>query len=436
MVGLYERPLDCMWCLMHDLDPQCGTGTAWHPRCGLRWTNLVETCFASMCQQCPLWFESSVLHVQIGPAVAVWRPDLEDLDLNLTVWEAETFVLLCMSGSIGQVYEWDICPLSALVWIAKTAAYYATRMFSPGLVPHGIPTLQQPVSSGAEQPKNMSLKTHNFTIKKHRLSLREKQRGLIPYRAFTFASCSVFLLPGNIEFFGYNIGVVPLPHPLNLLSSCGDPEAGDYIMLLFLWQLLSLLSHPHWLLALYPVSFSACDMWICTNTSWSCISINISTNSVDKRTPRSKLLCKGLKVQTGRPWEEPRQTKRTKKLENCRCHRTGVGLYLHQYASTVSALPFRATLQTRDSTWPLQPSSLSAQEDESVTMSISVIAALTSIKAARMSLDVLTQHETHAGTRSLIWHIEFMRRLFYQACSSLSTLGSSIRWGREWTSHL
>lgn len=79
-----------------------------------------------------------------------------------------------------------------------------------------------------------------------------------------------------------------------------------------------------------------------------------------------------------------------------------MGLYLHQYAGTVSALPFRATLQTRDSTWPLQPSSLSAQEDESVTMSISVIAALTSIKAARMSLDVLTQHETHAGTRSLI----------------------------------
>lgn len=98
MEGLYEWPLDCMWCLMHDLDPQCGTGTAWHPHCGLRWTNLVETCFASMCQQCPLWFESSVVDAQIGPAVAVWRPDLEDFDLNLTVWEAETFVLLCMSA--------------------------------------------------------------------------------------------------------------------------------------------------------------------------------------------------------------------------------------------------------------------------------------------------------------------------------------------------
>lgn len=79
-----------------------------------------------------------------------------------------------------------------------------------------------------------------------------------------------------------------------------------------------------------------------------------------------------------------------------------MGLYLHQYAGAVSALPSRAALQTRDSTWPLQPSSLSEQEDESVTMSIRVIAALTSIKAARMSLVVLTQHESHAGTRSLI----------------------------------
>lgn len=63
---------------------------------------------------------------------------------------------------------------------------------------------------------------------------------------------------------------------------------------------------------------------------------------------------------------------------------------LHQYATVVSALPSRSSLQTRDSTWPLQPSSLSPQEDESVMMSISVITALTSMKAVRVSLTVLT----------------------------------------------
>lgn len=70
--------------------------------------------------------------------------------------------------------------------------------------------------------------------------------------------------------------------------------------------------------------------------------------------------------------------------------RTGSALYLHQYATVASALPLRSSLQTRDSTWPLQPSSLSQQEDESVMMSISVITALTSMKAVRVSLTVLT----------------------------------------------
>lgn len=65
-------------------------------------------------------------------------------------------------------------------------------------------------------------------------------------------------------------------------------------------------------------------------------------------------------------------------------------LYLHQYATVVSALPSRSSRQTRDSTWPLQPSSPSPQEDESVMMSISVITALTSMKAVRVSLIVLT----------------------------------------------
>lgn len=399
-------PWTACWCLMHDLDPQCGTGTAWHPHCGLRWTNLVETCFASMCQQCPLWFASSVLHAQIGPAVAVWRPDLEDFDLNLTMrsWD------ICFALHVGQHWtglRMGHMPAFCSCLNCQDCSLLCNQNVQPRTCATWNPNPPAACVFRSRTTKNMSLKTHNFTVKKHRLC-QKKQRGLIQYRAFTFASCSVFLLPGNIEYFGYAIGVVPLPHPLNLLSSCGDPEAGTILCFSFIGS-----SSPfyHSSLAFSSVSclFLCLWTWICTNTSWSCISINISTNSVDKCTPRNKLLCKGLKVQTGRPWEEPRQTKWTKKLENCGCHRTGVGLNLHQYAGTVSALPFRATLQTRESTWPLQPSSLSAQEDESVTMSISVIAALTSIKAARMSLDVLTQHETHAGTRSLIWHIEFMR---------------------------
>ena len=117
-----------------------------------------------------------------------------------------------------------------------------------------------------------------------------------------------------------------------------------------------------------------------------------------------------------------------------------MGLYLHQYAGTVSALPSGASLQTRGSTWPLHPSSTSAQEDESVTMSISVIAALTCVKAARVSSLVLTQHETHAGTHSLIWHIEFMQpwRVYFsqRAAELICPLSVSISWGREWTSQL
>lgn len=56
--------------------------------------------FASMRQQCPRSFKSSVLHTQIVPAV-VWRHDPEDFDLNLTAWEAEMFVLFHMSDIIG-----------------------------------------------------------------------------------------------------------------------------------------------------------------------------------------------------------------------------------------------------------------------------------------------------------------------------------------------
>lgn len=46
-------------------------------------------------------------------------------------------------------------------------------------------------------------------------------------------------------------------------------------------------------------------------------------------------------------------------------------------------------------------SSSSPREDESV-QSISVITALTSMQAVRVSLIVLTWHETHAGTHRLI----------------------------------
>lgn len=71
---------------------------------------------------------------------------------------------------------------------------------------------------------------------------RQKQRSLLRYCAFTFASYSVFLLPGNVEFFRYAVRVVPLPHPLNSLRACGDAEAGDYFILLCHWQRLSILS--------------------------------------------------------------------------------------------------------------------------------------------------------------------------------------------------
>lgn len=93
-------------------------------------------------------------------------------------------------------------------------------------------------------------------------------------------------------------------------------------------------------------------------------------------------------------------------------------MYLHLYAGTVSALPSGATLQTRESTWPLQPSSMSAQEDESVTMSISVIAALTSVKS---SPGVLACVDT---TWNPCWHPQSnlthrvyaaLTRLFYPA---------------------
>lgn len=252
----------------------------------------------------------------------------------------------------------------------------------------------------------MSLKTHNFTVKKHRLSVGKNKGAwsnivlLLLHLALSF--CCQATWSSLDMLFEWSPSLIPLI----CWAVVETLKQGTTLCFSFIGS-----SSPfyHSSLAFRSVSclFVCLWTWIRTNTSWSCISINISTYSVDK--PKNKLLCKGLKVQTGRQWEELRQTKWTKKLENCRCHRTGVGLYLHQYAGTVSALPFHATLQTRDSTWPLQPSSLSAQEDESVTMSISVIAALTSIKAARMSLDVLTQHETHAGTRSLIWHIEFVR---------------------------
>lgn len=54
-----------------------------------------------------------------------------------------------------------------------------------------------------------------------------------------------------------------------------------------------------------------------------------------------------------------------------RCERTESALYLHQYATVVSTLPSHSSVQTTDSTWPLQSSSPSPQEDESVMMSIS-----------------------------------------------------------------
>lgn len=59
-------PPGCMWCLMHDLGLQCGTGTAWQPRCGQWWTDLVERVALLLL----------VLHTwpqEIGPAVVVWR---------------------------------------------------------------------------------------------------------------------------------------------------------------------------------------------------------------------------------------------------------------------------------------------------------------------------------------------------------------------------
>lgn len=69
---------------------------------------------------------------------------------------------------------------------------------------------------------------------------------------------------------------------------------------------------------------------------------------------------------------------------------TDSALYLHQYATAASALPRLPSPRARDSTRPPQPSSLSPQEDESVMMSISVITTLTSMKAVRLSLIVLT----------------------------------------------
>lgn len=76
---------------------------------------------------------------------------------------------------------------------------------------------------------------------------------------------------------------------------------------------------------------------------------------MDKWASRNKLSCKGIQVQRGRSWGQLGQTKRISADIVA-----AVGLYLHQYADTVSALASCATMQTRDSTWPLQPSSLSA----------------------------------------------------------------------------
>lgn len=60
---------------------------------------------------------------------------------------------------------------------------------------------------------------------------------------------------------------------------------------------------------------------------------------------------------------------------------------------------------------PPPPPLFLTRGERSVIMSISVITALTSIKAVRVSRIVLTWHETHAGVHSLIRHIRLT-----QAC--------------------
>lgn len=148
--------LNCMWCLMHGLDPRCGRRTA----CSASLRSTVDQhgekncpCFASMCQQRPRSFESSVLHTQVGPRCSCLKDWPGRFDLNLTVWEAEMLDLFSVSGIVGQVYVQDICLHSAYGWTAKTAAYYATWKFGPGLLPRGIPPFLQPVCSLAEQKK-------------------------------------------------------------------------------------------------------------------------------------------------------------------------------------------------------------------------------------------------------------------------------------------
>lgn len=249
--------LNCMWCLMHGLDPRCGRRTA----CSASLRSTVDQhgekncpCFASMCQQRPRSFESSVLHTQVGPCCSCLKDWPGRFDLNLTVWEAEMLDLFSVSGIVGQVYVQDICLHSAYGWTAKTAAYYATWKFGPGLLPRGIPPFLQPVCSLAEQKKKW-LKCTISLLEASNLC-RQKQRSLMQYCAFTFACYSVFLLPGNIEFFRYAVGVVPLPSPLFTEGLWRCWSRGLLYPSLSLAAPLHLIA-PHWILAPYPVCLSA-----------------------------------------------------------------------------------------------------------------------------------------------------------------------------------